>query len=291
MKNLKKVIKIKKIKKPLMTIWLLVPLISLLVATHYFFAKPNSQVLGISTENQIPITSAQSGINLYQKFNTFKWSGGGVISIVFTGAQKTQYDISYPEVAKRNLTASVTVPVDDIGLAQTMDWLNIDLLQYKGWEVISQSRNQICDLEQLKDQSVLDDEIQGSREDLTKAGLVVNTYISPCGIDSPQIEEVVKTNYQAFLKFGITTNYLSSINKYNLVARQVNNNVSFDDIQSWIQETKANNSWLILAFPNIGEDHSNNSVSHDLLDKTLDEVVKSNVQVIVPGEILKYDQK
>ena len=277
-----------KVKNPGMIVWLFLPVLIFYLITHYIFGKPRNLVLGMSTEQQPQVSSQESGQNLLQKFESFKWNGKGAVSLVFTGAFKNQYDYGYADISARGLSASVAVPVNSVGLPGTMSWLNIHLLQFKGWEIISLSRDQICDKEKLKDKNILASEIEDSKNDLTKLGFIVNLYLPPCGIVTTNILNRVESYYKGLMRFGIKSNDIFSINPYSLTIRQVNNTVKFENVKFWIDSARINHSWLILSFPNIGDSVDPNNVSYDLLDKTLNEISKSDLQVAVPGEILKY---
>lgn len=273
--------------------WLILPVFTLFFVTNYFFQKPKTetQVLGLNTKvSQIPDDSIDSKESIKQKFKDFNWNGQGVVSIVFTGAHKNQYDLAYKELAKRNLSASVSVPTQDVDLDGTMTWLNIRFLQFKGWEIVSQSKNQICEKDSLKSSAIIDDEVRGSKEILSNLGLEVNLYLSPCGIITPELSKSVNQNYKGLIKFGIEPNRINSPKTYDLIARQVDNTINANDIEKWIKATKANRSWLILSFPEISDKKDINSINFDLFVKTLDQITQSKMQVVVPGEIIKYDK-
>lgn len=277
-----------KVANPKMFIWLLVPIFALVHVTQYFFEKPKTQVLGASTEEAY---IASNTSDPYKRIDNFKYNGLGVASIIFTGARKNQYDLAYPEVESRGLLAGVSVPVNEVGFIDSMTWLNIKLLQFKGWEIISQSRDQICDKEKLKDGNILKNETSGSKEDFTRLGIPVNLYLAPCGITTSIINKRVQENYKGIVKFGIESNLVSVNNFYSLTIRQVNNTVKIADVQSWIKDARVNRKWLIISFPNIDVAQDNNNVTAELLKTTLDELKKSNLQIALPVEILKYDKR
>lgn len=274
--------------------WLILPIFALFFVTNYFFQKPNEnlkQVLGASTNISINTeSSVDSREIIKQKFDNFEWSGKGVVSIIFTGAYKNQFDIAYPELSSKGISAGVSVPTQDIQLGGNMTWLNIRFLQFKGWEIISQSKKQICDKDKLNDLGVIEDEVIGSKKVLSDYGIEVNLYLSPCGVSTPEVSSAVEKNYNGFLKFGIQTNSASSPDAYNLIIRQVDNTINPNNIEKWIKYAKANKTWLIVSFPDISDKEDINSVSYDLFTKSIDQIIKSGMQVALPGEIIKYDK-
>lgn len=291
---MKKVIKIitnnKKvhIANPQLLVWLIFPVLSLYSVTHYFFGNYNNKVLGVNTEVKTNIATETPTpiINRFQ--SVYKNDGKGVVSIIFTGAYKTQIDIAYPELKSRGLNAAVSIPINAIGYPESMTWLNVRFLYTNGWEIISQSRDQICKKEDFNN-TVLDSEINGSKEDLTGLGFTTNIYLPPCGTLTPDVIKRVSEKYNGLITFDIETNNASKPDKYNLIARQVTNMTTIKEVQKWINDAKTTHTWLILSFPDISDAKSMNDVSKELFLKTIQEVVKSKIQVALPSDIL--DQK
>lgn len=279
-----------KINEPMMLFWSLIPLVILVISTNYIF-NSGDKVLGTSVEdnNNEIVDRSEVFKSVKLENQKFKWERRGVITILFAGSYKNQFDIAYPLLKENNLKAVVSAPSGDIGeLVSKMTWLNLQLLQHQGWEVISQSKDQVCDADKLKDKVILDKEIIESKNDLSTHGLYVNTYIPPCGIVNTDLINKVKANYKSLVNFGIINNQLPSVNKYNLVAKTASNDVSMAEVDSWISEARKNNEWLIIVIPEISEDKNNFSISEIFLKNIVAQIKKNNVQVATIGEVLKY---
>ncbi len=285
-------IKLKTIKlnEPMMLFWSLIPLVVLIIATNYIF-NSNEKVLGTSTEDDQTVVYDTTELFKSIKLDNqkFKWERRGVVTLLFAGSYRNQFDIGYPILKENNMPAVISVPTSDISrIPSKMTWLNLQLLQHQGWEVVSQSKDQICDADKLKEKSIIDSETLDSKNDLTKHGLYVNAYVPPCGVTNSDLMSKARANYKSFINFGILYNQIPVINKYNLVARTASNEVSMGEVDKWIEEANKNNEWLIISIPEISEDKNNFSISEVFLNNIVAQIKKSNVQVATIGEVLKY---
>lgn len=279
-----------KINEPMMLFWSLIPLVVLIVSTNYIF-NSGSQVLGTNIEDSQDTVSDTTQIfeSIKVENQKFKLQRKGVVSILFAGSYKSQFELGYPLIKENHMVASVSAPSAAISsIPSKMTWLNLQLLQHQGWEVVSQSKDQICDVDKLKDKTVIETEIVESKEELNKHGLYVNSYVPPCGISNQEIISKVRANYKSFINFGIVNNQIPVSNKYNLVARTASNDVNLDDVKNWIKEAGIKNEWLILVIPEISDDNNNFSISEENLKNIVDYISKSEVQVTTIGQILKY---
>ncbi len=277
-----------KLNEPMMLFWSLIPLIMLIVTTNYLF-NFEPAVLGTSTESEEIVTDNNLNEAIKESNNSYKLNGKGIVTIVFAGATKSQFEEGYSYLEQKNMTAVVSAPTSEINKIESkMSWLNLRLLQHQGWEIISQSRDQVCDKEKLKDQSILDSEIVGSKKDLTEHGLYVNTYLAPCGLSSGQILNTVKGSYDSFMGFGVLANIPSQQSKYNLVGRNINNDVEVEEVKKWIKDANLYNQWLILVIPDINDNNDAYSVSNDKFKAVIDEISISKNQIATIGQVIKY---
>lgn len=276
-----------KIAHPEMLLWLLVPIISLFAVTNYLFQEYNTEVLAVNIDQKSKLVGKTVPSKLSEIIvKKFEWKGNGIISLIFTGSYRSQFDIAFPELKSRGLTAAVSVPVSAVGLPETMTWLNLRYLQIQGWKIMSQSKDQICNVEVLDDVSVLENEIAGSKKELQDLGFNPDFYIPPCGILTEEIIDTVTKNYNGLITFGVETNNIASPNRYNLITRQVDNTVSIDEVKKWIKIASTERSWLIVSFPNIGHEIDNNHISFALLTQVLDEISKSDLQIEQPNNVI-----
>jgi hypothetical protein len=289
MTKIKVSLKTLKVNEPMMLFWSLIPLIVLIIATNYLF-NSNQEVLGTNTESEEVLVSKED-INkkIVERNNNFKLNRTGVVTVLFAGATKNQFEVGYPILESKNIKGAVSAPTSEIGeIESKMTWLNLRLLQHQGWEIVSQSRDQICETEKLNDQSVLDSEIVGSKKDLEEYGLYVNAYLAPCGINTTQILNTVKGSYRSFIGFGVLSNSVNSSNKYNLVARNINNEIDINDIKKWIRDTSLNNQWLIIVVPDINDTNDKYSITKELFELVVNEISTSKNQTATFGQVIKY---
>lgn len=283
-------IKTLKLNEPMMLFWSLIPLLVLVVATNYIF-NSDTQVLGTATEDLTTQQTVDPKLfdGIKARNNEFKLNRNGVVTILFVGAYKSQFEVGYPIIKSNNMVASVSVPSAEINeIKSKMTWLNLQLLQHQDWEILSQSKDQICDINKLKQEDVVISETVGSKETLTNHNLYVNAYLAPCGINTPELMTEVRSNYNAFVNFGILYNSLPATNKYNLVTRTASNDVDIEEVIGWINDANIRRQWLILAIPEVSENNDNFSISEKYLETIINEISQSKNQVATIGDILKY---
>jgi hypothetical protein len=280
-------IKIKKIDEPMMLYWSFVPIIALIITTNYIF-NSQDKVLGASiADDEVQYFDQNIFDSIKNRNKEYQLQKGGAMTLIFTGATKKQFEVGFPLLKDNNLKAVVSAPTDEVEqIDSKMTWLNLRLLQHQGWEVASQSKRQICDLDKLKVKEIVESELLDSKKELYKQGLYANIYLAPCGIVTKQIQTSVKDVYKSLVTFGILDNSILNYSRYNLVSRTVDNAVTINDVKEWIQNAKSNRQWIILSIPEIGDD--DNLINSDLLKGTVDEIVKSKIQVVTIGEILRY---
>lgn len=279
-----------RLNEPMMLFWSLIPLILLIVTTNYVF-NSKADVLGLSTDI-VKVEKFNNDGNfdeIKNKNSTFKTGRNGLITILFSGATKNQFETAYPLLEKENMVAVVSAPTLEINKIESkMTWLDLNLLQHQGWEIISQSREQICDTSKLKDLETVISEVKGSKDELSEMGLYVNTYIAPCGVSTPEVVGAVKTNYKGFINFGTSYNSPNQSNRYGLITKSVNNKVSIEEIKGWIKDVKETGQWLIISIPEINSVMSDYSVDSIYLEQIVNEVKLSKVQTATIGQVLKY---
>lgn len=270
----------------MMLFWSVIPLVIIIVSTNYIFSGAK-KVLGDHTQieyDSLDLVTLQNEQTSSNK--SVKLGKNGQVTLIFSGATKKQFEIAYPLLKLNKYQAMVSVTTSEIGGNESkMSVLNLRLLQNQGWEIVSQSRNQICDKNELNKKEVAVVETQGSRSDLNNVGLLTNNYLAPCGIITNTLKNMVFDNYKTIITFGNIPNLKSKENRY-LTSLVVNNGFRKQDIETVVKKVKQDNSWMILTIPEIGDDSEN--ISQENLSALIAALNIEQVQVLTIGQVLKY---
>ena len=274
-----------KINQPMMLFWSVIPLVILIVSTNYIFSG-TKKVLGEHTQveyENLDLNKIQSELSLSsQKVILGK---NGQVTLIFSGATKKQFEVAYPLLKANSYLAMVSATTSEIGSGSKMSVLDLRLLQNQGWEIVSQSRNQVCDKNELNKKDVVDAEVQGSKTDLSDLGILTNNYMAPCGLSTNILKESVLKNYKTFITFGIVPNSKFKGTR-QLTSLVVNNSFKQLDIERVVKTIKQENNWMILTIPEIVEEDGN--ISDAKLEMLIGKIKSEQVQVLTIGQVLKY---
>jgi len=285
--QMKKIIK----RLPLLS-WLLIPGIALWASTSYliyFISRPSEPtVLGQTTYQTVPgqttrsISETPTTINNQEKFF---WKKEGLVTLWFDDAWESQYSLAYPSLEQRGFKAALAVPTNLVGYEAYMDWHEIQRLQYKGWEITSHTRSHACELDKDNPNS-LDYEIAGGKQDLLSKGLRAEIFVSPCGVKSALMDEVVKKSHLAERTSEQGFNPLPIADPYYLKVQTIRVSTNSHEVITWLNEASKNKSWLILAFHQIGSGGEEYSTTPETLRAILDLIENSDLSVVLPSQVL-----
>lgn len=108
-----------------------------------------------------------------------------------------------------------------------------------------------------------------------------NLYVSPYCESSQAVADIVKTLYQSMRNCEATYNSASNFNRWDLKSFIVLNNTTDAEITALLNQTKANNGWLIIVWHEIAGDNVNDwSVSQATLKRQLQLIKNSGIDVV-----------
>lgn len=114
-----------------------------------------------------------------------------------------------------------------------------------------------------------------------------NLYVSPYCESSQAVIDIVKTLYQSMRNCEATYNSASNFNRWDLKSFIVLNTTSDAEITTLLNQTKANNGWLIIVWHEIAGDNVNSwSVSQATLKRQLQLIKDSGIEVTTTQEAL-----
>lgn len=264
--------------------WLFMPIIALVVSTSYlisYVSHPSEPtVLGQAARSIIE--ESELAVNNQEKL---VWEGEGLVTLWFDDAWESQYSLGYPALEERGFEAALAVPTNLVGYEAYIDWHEIQKLQYKGWEITSHTRSHTCELDKSNPNS-LDYEIAGGRQDLISKGLRAEIFVSPCGVNSAEMDEVVKKTHLAQRTTEPGLNPLPLSDPYHLKVRTIQKTTTVKEVADWLNEASKNPSWLILAFHQIGSGGEEYSTTPETLRAILDLIETSGLSVVLPSQVL-----
>ncbi len=269
--------------------WLIVPVVMVWISTNY--------LIGI---NKRPTWDNQSNpkTNIYaerpvadnltpKEISRIKWQNQGLVTLWFDDAWASQYTIGFPLLEEKGLVGALSVPTKLVGLGDYMSWNQIKILQYKGWEITSHSRNHECDNTKINDANFVEGEVQGALEDFKAEGINTTIFVTPCGAESQLLESAAKESYAALRTAYDGLNALPVDNPYALTMNVIRNDTTIDEVKSWLTEAKNNKKWLIVVFHQIGSTNQKYEVSPKAYVDIVDTVMESGLQTVLPTQALQ----
>jgi hypothetical protein len=264
--------------QPVFLAWLLIPILLTWVSVSYLMG----QITPSHWQASLP---KQSNIKQIPAIASYQWDNQGLVTIWFDDAWLSQYQTAFPIMERYGFKGAVAVPTGHIGYESYMNWHQVKRLQFLGWEISAHSREHNCFLD-VVGYSSIQSEILGSKEDLLKQGLQNDIYVAPCGITTPEMVNLIKSNYSSLRTVESGMNPLPIKNKYSLKIIEVNSVTDISEVKSWLQKAKQDRSWLILAFHQIDTEESYFSVTPLNFEKVLFEVKNSKLDVVLPSQVL-----
>lgn len=220
------------------------------------------------------------------KVSDFVWDRGGLVTFWFDDAWLSQYEQGYRIVEEYGYRAALAVPTRHVSYEAYMNWNQIRKLHFKGWEIVSHSRNHDCELVG-KPLEEAQDEIVGGKQDLAGQGIISEIYVPPCGKTSEETNNLVRDNFfaQRAVKPGL--NPLPVRDKYDLKIRTIERKTTVSEARAWIRQAKYYRQWLIFMFHEIDEEEEGSlRITPEMLGKIMEEVKTAGLTVVIPSEAL-----
>lgn len=265
--------------------WIVVPLLLVWISTNYLLGLGKN----IAWQNNSAVSDVQ-GSTVQEVKSVYaeplRWNGNGLITLWFDDAWQNQFSAGLPIMEKYSLKGALAVPTGFVNFDAYMGWSQIKLLQTKGWEITSHSRSHSCNASDLTP-DFMESEFHGSQDDLLKEGISSNEFVSPCGVDLPQIKEVVKKYYLALRTTDDGLNKLPLDDPYTLKARVIRWQTTSDDVAAWIKEAADEHSWLIIVFHQIQNEKDTYAIDPEKFDRVVSMVKNSGLQVVLPIQVIQ----
>lgn len=267
--------------------WLVLPVILMIVSINYLLSnvlEPRWQA-GSVTISGFPTQKVQAAESIPPPVPSFVWQGNGLITFWFDDAWLSQYEVALPLLEKYNYKAAIAVPTQMVGYDSYMNWYQLKKAQYLGWEITAHSRTHNCDTTP-KSPEFYKSEVIGSKEDLIKAGLRSDIYVLPCGNEKDEVGKLVLGNYHSSRTVQRGLNAIPVQDPYTLRIVEVNKSSTAGMVQDQIDEAKKTNSWIILAFHQIGNEKSKYAITPYMFEAVVKAVSGSGMPVVVPSQVL-----
>lgn len=272
--------------KIFMFTWIILPILILMITTNYLIGISRNTMW--QTTNNTVKTSAVTLNNAVQLPENvpLHWHHSGLVTLWLDDAWLSQFMVAYPMVSEKKFTAAVAVPTAFVGYDDYMSWNQLKLLQYRGWEITSHTRNHTCDPNQITD-AYLEEELSGSLSDLKSQGFQPLNFVSPCGTITPKMIELTK-KYYISLRTTITGfNPLPVTDPYQLKVQEILVTTTPDEVQRWVDEAKTTNSWLILMFHQIGNGNEKFSTTPEHFEQFLNIIQQASLPVVTPTQAMQ----
>lgn len=197
-------------------------------------------------------TSAQA--QLASALEPLAASGSGAkVSFTFDDGMKSAWQYAAPDLAQFGYVGTSYVTTGFIGQNGYMNWNQVKRLQNeRGWEIGSHSVTHPLMTE--IDSTQLEKEMRQSKQMLETRGLRVNSFASPYGDYNNAVMAAAARYYQNHRGFHDQGNNYWPYSDYLLQVRQVQQGISVNQVKQYINEAKANGTWLILVFHDIKAD-------------------------------------
>lgn len=280
--------KIKKERVVLIS-WVILPILAVWLTTNYLIGalrQPSwSKTVESVASDQILLAMVKNNESL-TPITKFEWQKTGLVTLWFDDAWISQFTIGYPLLEEKKMNAALAVTTQLIGFEAYMQWNQVKLLQYKGWEITAHSRTHVCDVSKM-DSQMIKSEIVGSQQDLIALGLRSANYVTPCGVDTPEMLDLIKKQYISLRGSEQGFNPIPVIEPFALKVQPITPSTSAEQVLGWLEEAKQNSSWVILMFHQIDLSNAEYSVTPARYREIIEVVEKSQLPVVLPTQILE----
>lgn len=179
---------------------------------------------------------------------------GAKVSLTFDDALSSTYTNVVPILEEYDMQATIFIPTQYVGLTDYMTWSQIKSLQnVYGWEVGSHTVNHselpLLTTTQIRTQLVR------SKNILTNRGLKVTSFASPFGAYDNRV--LIETAKLYNVHRGFWDRNDLNVYPYNnsvFTVKSVESATTLQQVETWIDQAKAENKWLVLVFHEVQTD-------------------------------------
>lgn len=205
-----------------------------------------------------------------------------LISLTFDDGLKSHYDVAYPALKDKGLTATFFVStkhLHDFGFRRYMSLSDVYEIRWSGFEIGAHTRTH-ARLSALSG-SELWSEIYGSRRDLADLGVgpILSFAYTYGDFDSETLRYVKEARFRA-ARTTLPGFADLATDPYRLPRMSVDRNTTLAEVDSWIDTARSQNKWLILNFHGIDRSGDKWSITPEMFDRVIDKVSDSGIAVV-----------
>lgn len=201
----------------------------------------------------------------------------GIVSVTFDDGWQSIYKSGRPLFEKYNIVTTQYIVAENAAnkVPGYMSMDEIKTLAKDGHEIGSHSLRHCNQAKLSADNVAYDAEI--SKRVLTDAGLSITGYAHPYGGYTDDTVGILREQYKLLRSSddGLNDRYFDPL---NLRTKAVYENTSTKEIQSWLDEAKANKQWLVLMYHRVNET-GEYTVSSSQLEQQLKMIHESGLPV------------
>lgn len=235
---------------------------------------------------------------------------GGLVSLTFDDGLTSTYQHGLPILQKYNFVSTLYLISDTLknndeygGEYMTVADVNAWVNSLPGTELASHTVHH-CDLTgrqtddkvhcptglSAADQAALNNqELTQSKADLQELfpGNSFNDFATPYGAyNATVLSEIAAAGYTSHRSTDGGFNAYGAVNPMNIVVQNVENTTTVAQVEGWIDQAKANNTWLVLVYHDVGPVAGQYGVTTADLDAQLGYLSTSGVKVVTVEQAL-----
>jgi hypothetical protein len=267
--------------------WLIVPVLLTWLGSSYIIG---ALVLKPSWSGGQTDPASLSAAPFERTYPQIQQGKSGMVTIWFDDAWISQYMVAEPILKAAGMTAAIAVPTGTVGYPSFTNWAELRALQSEGWEIDNHSVSHDCSMETWTTDK-MQKEFTESTNELWKQKLTSDIFVSPCGVNSPDLIAAAQKNFVAFRGTEPGYNDLNNLDPFDLKVRNITNTTSIEEIEGWINDARKSNLWVILVFHQVGADGETGngekySINTEEFQSMVDFLKTSPVKVVLPSQAL-----
>lgn len=260
-------------------------------ASKIFFYQIIKRVGFLQTDNydlhpfsEIPVIAPSITPTITPPTDTTKFTRP-LLTLTFDDGIKSQINNGIPLLNKYLMKATFYILSGKLDGNWYMNPQDVINLSRDGHHIASHTIDH-PDLTKLST-SALDRQLSKSQTDLQNLiGLPVKDFSTPYGRYNSSVLSQIKKYYTSHRTVKIGYNTKSGFDQYQLKVQNILNTTRSSEIQSWIQQAKNNNSWLILAYHSVTSNPDKYSTTTPEFDRHLNAIKNSNISVVTLDQAL-----
>jgi peptidoglycan/xylan/chitin deacetylase (PgdA/CDA1 family) len=202
-----------------------------------------------------------------------------LVTLTFDDGLVSQSTTALPTMQKYGLTGTFYIITGDLNTPGYMSTAQVHGLIDAGEEIGSHTVTH-PHLSQLTD-SQMDSELKNSQIYLqSNFGVSAISFASPYGDNDARISDAVAKYYSSLRGVLSGYNTKSNIQYMNLLVQNITDTTTPAEVQSWLDQAKATNSWLIIVYHPVDNSGDPYGVTPQNFDTEMQEVKQSGITVV-----------